>query len=92
MGYEREATREDAELGITKHQYLMDLRNGNINIYASVMPDGKYYSITRSKFTLVNGSSVLASEEYMHFGKINNTWDVITRRKMTRQNIQIIKN
>ncbi|MBO6523685.1 MAG: hypothetical protein JJ971_07675 [Balneolaceae bacterium] len=92
VGYEREATQEDAELGIAKHQYLMDLRNGNINIYASVLPDGNYYSITKSRFANVNGSSVLTSEEYLHFGEINNSWDVVTRRKMTRQNIQIIKN
>lgn len=92
VGYEREATLEDAELGIAKHQYLMDLRNGNINVYATVKADGNYYSITRSSFANVNGNNVLSSEEYFHFGEINNSWDVITRRKMTRQNIQIIKN
>lgn len=92
VGYEREATQEDIGLGIAKHKYLMDLRNGNINIYASVMPNGNYYSITRSSFATVQGTSILASEEYFHYGEINNSWDVITRRKMTRQNIQIIKN
>lgn len=92
VGYERKATPEDMEVGISKHQYVMDLRNGNINIYASIKPDGNYYSITKSNFSNINGSSILSSEEYFHFGEINNSWDVVTRRKMTRQNIQVIKN
>jgi hypothetical protein len=91
-GYSMEASAELKADGISKEKYVRDLRNGNILVYATLNPSGEYISVTRSSFSFHQGLPVLSSEERLQFGIINNSWGIIGRTKMTRQNIKVILN
>lgn len=90
--YETKAAGLDLEDGVDKKQYVRDLRNGNLLVYAEINSDGKYLNIIESRYTDIEGASILSSESYYTFGDINGKWGISERSVMTRENIKIIKN
>ncbi len=92
VGYSKESSIDLRTDGIAKERYVQDLRNGNILVYATIKPNGEYKSVTRSNFSFHKGLAVLSSEERLQFGTINNSWGIVGRTKMVRQNIKVILN
>lgn len=90
--FRRKADAQNARDGISEEQYVLDLQNGNILLYAKINSKGEIISLTRSHFESKNGFPILASEERFTYGKINNAWGIIQRTTMNRENIKIIHN
>ncbi|MCH2450693.1 MAG: hypothetical protein MK198_11175 [Gracilimonas sp.] len=90
--YEKVASSINRADGIAKEQYVLNLQNGNIILYATYNPSGDLLALNRSNFKEVNGISILNNEEQFTFGEINNSWGIIQRRTITRENIKIVHN
>ena len=71
---------------------VKDLRNGNIVSSAILKADGKFDSITSTRFTVIEGIPIIRNEEVLTFGKINGVWGITTRTTINKSNIKIFRN
>jgi hypothetical protein len=90
--YEMPPSPEGVADGVSKQEYVRDLRNGNIISYAELNAKGEYLNVTESRYSTIEGIPVLKHEVYYTFGNVNGHWGISERSVMTRENIQIIIN
>ena len=77
---------------ISKYKYRIDLRTGNKIEEVAYDIQNRPVTYKISNFINVNGRQVLQRKLFYEYGMLNDNWEIVERKVVTRINHQIITN